>query len=53
MKKWGCTVCGFIYEESSGCPEEDIAPGTVWNDIPDEWLCPECGMTKDDFEIVE
>jgi len=53
MKKWECVVCGFIYDEAAGLPEEGIAPGTLWNDIPDDWECPDCGVSKDDFEMVE
>lgn len=53
MRKWECVVCGFIYDEAEGLPEEGIAPGTPWNDIPDDWECPDCGVSKDDFEMVE
>lgn len=52
-RKWMCVVCGFIYDEAEGLPEEDIAPGTRWEDIPDTWTCPDCGVTKDDFEMIE
>ncbi len=52
-RKWMCVVCGFIYDEALGLPEEDIAPGTRWEDVPDTWTCPECGATKDDFEMIE
>jgi rubredoxin len=52
MKKWQCIVCGFIYDEAEGIPDEGIAPGTAWGDIPDTWECPDCGATKDDFEMV-
>jgi rubredoxin len=52
MRKWECVVCGFIYDEAQGLPEEGIAPGTSWEDIPDDWECPECGMAKADFEMV-
>ncbi len=53
MRKWQCAVCGFIYEEVIGLPEEGIAPGTSWDDIPDGWQCPECGVTKAEFVMVE
>ena len=53
VKKWQCIVCGFIYDEELGLPEEGIAPGTAWQDIPDDWMCPECGVGKEDFEMVE
>ena len=52
MNKWICTVCGFIYDEAKGLPEEGIAPGTRWNDIHDDWRCPECSVGKEDFEMV-
>lgn len=52
-RKWMCVVCGFIYDEEAGLPEEGIAPGTRWEDIPDTWTCPDCGVTKDDFEMIE
>ncbi|MDH5357509.1 MAG: rubredoxin [Gammaproteobacteria bacterium] len=52
MRKWQCVVCGFIYDEAKGLPEEGIAAGTSWDDIPDDWECPECGVGKDDFEMI-
>ena len=53
MRKWQCQVCGFIYDEAEGLPEEGIAPGTRWEDIPDDWECPDCGVGKSDFEMLE
>lgn len=53
MKKWQCIVCGLIYDEAEGWPDDGIAPGTVWADVPDDWMCPECGVGKEDFEMVE
>jgi len=53
MKKWVCLVCGWIYDEARGWPEDGIAPGTRWEDIPEDWVCPECGVGKEDFEMVE
>ncbi|MCO7397259.1 rubredoxin [Stenotrophomonas maltophilia] len=53
MRTWMCVVCGFLYHEADGLPEEGIAPGTRWEDIPDTWTCPDCGVTKADFEMVE
>jgi len=53
MKKWQCMVCGFIYDEADGLPEEGIAAGTKWKDIPDDWVCPDCGVDKSDFEMEE
>ena len=49
---WMCVVCGFIYDEAEGLPEDGIAAGTRWEDIPDSWCCPDCGVTKSDFEMV-
>ncbi len=53
MKKWKCVVCGFIYDEALGMPEEGIVAGTKWKDIPESWSCPDCGAGKGDFEMVE
>jgi len=53
MKVWQCVVCGFIYDESKGLPEEGILAGTRWADIPEDWACPECGVAKSDFEMAE
>lgn len=53
MKKYMCLVCGWIYDEAAGWPEDGIEPGTKWDDIPENWMCPECGVTKTDFEMVE
>lgn len=53
MKTWVCVVCGFVYDEAQGWPLEGIAPGTRWEDVPDNWCCPECGVTKAEFEMVE
>src|SRR3546814_18474730 len=50
-RTWMCVVCGFIYDEAAGLPEEGIAPGTRWEDIPDTWPCPDCGVNKADFEM--
>lgn len=52
-KTWMCLICGFIYDEAAGLPEEGIAPGTPWQDVPMNWTCPECGARKDDFEMIE
>ncbi|MCZ8116172.1 MAG: rubredoxin [Lysobacteraceae bacterium] len=49
---WICVVCGFVYDEAEGLPSEGIAPGTRWADIPEDWQCPECGVSKADFEMV-
>lgn len=53
MKKYQCIVCGWIYDEALGCPEEGLPAGTRWEDIPNDWTCPDCGVSKEDFEMVE
>ena len=47
-----CLICGYIYSEEAGLPDEGIAPGTKWEDIPDNWECPDCGVAKADFDMV-
>jgi rubredoxin len=47
-----CLLCGFEYDEAVGWPEEGIAAGTRWDDIPDDWSCPDCGAAKRDFAMV-
>ncbi|GMG88407.1 FAD-dependent oxidoreductase [Biformimicrobium ophioploci] len=51
-KVWECLVCGWVYDESKGWPEDGIEAGTRWEDVPEDWLCPECGVGKDDFEMI-
>jgi rubredoxin len=53
FKTYICIVCGFIYDEAVGRQEDGIAPGTKWEDVPQDWACPECGVAKSDFELVE
>lgn len=53
MSQYLCVICGFVYDEEEGIPHEGIAPGTKWKDVPDDWCCPDCGATKDDFEMVQ
>ena len=53
MKKWQCIVCGFIYDEAVGMPWDRVPAGTTWADVPADWVCPDCGVGKDDFEMVE
>ena len=52
MRKWECVVCGFQYDEANGMPEHDIASGTRWEDVPETWFCPDCGVGKAEFEMV-
>src|SRR5690606_25932815 len=53
FRSFMCVVCGFIYNEADGWPDDGIAPGTRWEDVPDTWTCPDCGVTKSDFEMIE
>jgi len=52
MRKWECIVCGLIYDEAEGWPDDGIEPGTKWEDVPEDWLCPDCGVGKEDFELL-
>lgn len=53
MEKWECLVCGYIYDPAAGDPENGVSPGTRFEDVPDDWVCPECGAGKDMFEKME
>lgn len=53
MKKWRCKVCGYLYDPAVGDEFSKIAPGTAFEDLPDDWTCPMCGASKSDFEPVE
>ena len=50
MDKYICTVCSYVYDPELGDPENGIAPGTAFEDLPDDWVCPLCGVGKEDFE---
>ncbi|QSA97691.1 rubredoxin [Methylococcus sp. EFPC2] len=52
FKKYVCAVCGYIYDEELGDPENGIQPGTRWKDVPEDWSCPDCAATKADFDLV-
>ncbi len=52
MNKYRCTVCGYIYDPKIGDADNGIKPGTSFEDLPDSWVCPECGVGKDQFEKV-
>ncbi len=52
FKTWMCLICGWVYDEAAGLPDEGIAPGTRWEEVPMNWTCPECGARKEDFEMV-
>lgn len=53
MQKYKCIVCGFVYDPEEGDPDSGIAPGTPFEEIPDSWICPVCGVRKADFEPVD
>lgn len=53
MDKYECTVCGYVYDPDKGDPDNGINPGTAWEDLPDDWVCPVCGAGKEDFVKVE
>ncbi len=50
MKSWQCVICQYIYDPAAGDPDNGVAPGTPFEDIPDSWVCPLCGAGKDSFE---
>jgi len=53
VDKWECTVCGYIYDPAAGDPAKGVEPGTPFEDIPDDWVCPMCGAGKEAFKKVE
>ena len=53
MKEYVCTVCGYVYDPEAGIPEGGIEPGTAFEDLPDDWVCPECGVGKDQFSPAD
>ncbi len=53
MDRYVCTICGYVYDPEQGDPDNDVDPGTKWDDVPDDWECPVCGAGKDDFEKDE
>ena len=53
MKAYTCSVCGYVYDEAKGIPNANIAPGTKWEDIPEDWVCPLCGAGKEAFKEVQ
>jgi len=52
MQKYECTVCGYIYDPEKGDPTQNIEPGTAFDNLPDDWACPDCGVGKDQFQPV-
>lgn len=53
MKKYVCKACGWVYDEALGDPDNGIAQGTKWEDLPDDFKCPLCGVGKEEFEVYE
>ncbi|HPT89596.1 MAG: rubredoxin [Acholeplasmataceae bacterium] len=53
MDKYVCIICEYVYDPAKGDPTQNIAPGTPFEDLPDDWVCPECGAGKEEFEIVK
>ena len=53
MKRYVCDVCGYVYDPKKGDPDHDVAPGTPFEDLPDDWVCPECGVKKEQFSPEE
>ena len=51
-KKYICMLCGLIYDEQLGWPEDGIMPGTRWEDVPHNWICPDCGAGKEEFDMI-
>ena len=53
MDKYICNVCGYVYDPEVGDPDAGIEPGTAFEDVPEDWVCPLCGVSKENFEIVK
>ena len=53
MTKYVCTVCGYVYDPEAGDPDNGVAPGTKWEDVPEDWVCPLCAVGKDMFEAQQ
>lgn len=53
MKRYKCLVCDYVYDPAAGDPANGVAPGTDFEDIPDDWVCPVCGVPKDQFEPID
>jgi rubredoxin len=52
-QKYQCTICGYIYDPENGDSDSGVKPGTAFEDLPDTWICPQCGASKEDFEKVQ
>jgi rubredoxin-NAD+ reductase len=53
FRKYECIVCGYIYDEALGWPDDGIPAGTRWEEVPEDWMCPDCGVGKEDFVLLE
>ena len=53
MQKWICVVCEWVYDPAEGDPTQGVAPGTSFDDLPDDWVCPACGVGKEDFSQLD
>ncbi len=53
MKKYVCNLCGYVYDPEAGDPESNVATGTAFNDLPEDWVCPDCGASKEEFSVQE
>ena len=53
MKRYLCLICGLIYDEAEGWPDDGIEPWTKWDNVPENWACPDCGAGKEDFDMIE
>jgi rubredoxin len=52
MSKWQCTICGYVYDPSQGDPSQNVEAGTSFEELPEDWVCPDCGAGKEDFEEI-
>ena len=52
MEKWECTACGYVYDPEKGDPDNGVSPGTPFDNLPDDWVCPQCGVGKEFFQKV-
>ncbi|TKJ33342.1 MAG: rubredoxin [Planctomycetes bacterium B3_Pla] len=53
MKKYKCLMCGYIYDPAKGDPDSGVEPGTVFENLPDDWICPDCGIGKEEFRPID
>jgi len=53
VMKYKCLMCGYIYDPAEGDPENGVEPGTTWENLPEDWVCPDCAVGKDEFEGIE